>query len=73
MNVFLLLQQLWAVTYSKDEVATAVGMAGGPAAWNVDFNLFIGAFVHIIGFAPFFIALAFFSIWRHCAVDAYQS
>ncbi|MFA2170293.1 MFS transporter, partial [Escherichia coli] len=26
------------------------------------FNLFIGAFVHIIGFAPFFIALAFFDI-----------
>ena len=33
-------------------------------AWSgqLIFNLFIGAFVHIIGFAPFFIALAFFDI-----------
>ncbi len=63
INVFLLLQQLWAVTYSKDEVATAVGMAGA-CAWSgqLIFNLFIGAFVHIIGFAPFFIATAFFDI-----------
>ncbi len=49
--------------FKKDEVATAVGMAGA-CAWSgqLIFNLFIGAFVHIIGFAPFFIALAFFDI-----------
>nr|MXE06931.1 MFS transporter [Escherichia coli] len=43
--------------FKKDEVATAVGMAGA-CAWSgqLIFNLFIGAFVHIIGFAPFFIA-----------------
>lgn len=49
--------------FKKDEVATAVGMAGA-CAWSgqLIFNLFIGAFVHIIGFAPFFIATAFFDI-----------
>ncbi|MXF14555.1 MFS transporter, partial [Escherichia coli] len=49
--------------FKKDEVATAVGMAGA-CAWSgqLIFNLFIGAFVHIIGYAPFLIALAFFYI-----------
>ncbi|MDF7667064.1 MFS transporter [Orbaceae bacterium ESL0727] len=49
--------------FKKNEVATAVGLAGS-CAWigQLIFNLFIGAFVHIIGFGPFFIALAFFDI-----------
>lgn len=49
--------------FKKNEVATAVGMAGA-CAWTgqLIFNLFIGAFVGIVGFGPFFIALAFFDI-----------
>lgn len=49
--------------FKKNEVATAVGMAGA-CAWTgqLIFNLFIGAFVSIIGFGPFFIALAFFDV-----------
>lgn len=49
--------------FKKDEVATAVGMAGA-CAWSgqLIFNLFIGAFVGIIGFGPFFIALAVFDL-----------
>lgn len=49
--------------FRKDEVATAVGMAGA-CAWSgqLIFNLFIGAFVGIIGFGPFFIALAVFDL-----------
>ncbi|MWN31515.1 MULTISPECIES: MFS transporter [unclassified Gilliamella] len=49
--------------FKKNQVATAVGMAGA-CAWSgqLIFNLFIGAFVGIIGFGPFFIALAFFDI-----------
>jgi len=54
---------LGADLFKKNEVATAVGLAGS-CAWigQLIFNLFIGAFVHIIGFGPFFIALAFFDI-----------
>ena len=49
--------------FKKNQVATAVGMAGA-CAWTgqLIFNLFIGAFVGIIGFGPFFIALAFFDV-----------
>lgn len=49
--------------FKKNEVATVVGMAGS-CAWTgqLIFNLFIGAFVTLIGFGPFFIALAFFDI-----------
>lgn len=49
--------------FKKNEVATAVGMAGA-CAWTgqLIFNLFIGAFVVVIGWGPFFIALAFFDI-----------
>ncbi|WLT07266.1 MFS transporter [Gilliamella apis] len=49
--------------FKKNQVATAVGMAGA-CAWTgqLIFNLFIGAFVSIIGFGPFFIALAFFDV-----------
>lgn len=49
--------------FKKNQVATAVGMAGA-YAWTgqLIFNLFIGAFVGIIGFGPFFIALAFFDV-----------
>lgn len=54
---------LGADLFRKDEVATAVGMAGA-CAWSgqLIFNLFIGAFVSIIGFGPFFIALAVFDL-----------
>ena len=54
---------LGADLFKKNEVATAVGL-GGACAWvgQLIFNLFIGAFVGIIGFAPFFVALAFFDI-----------
>ena len=53
--------------FKKDEVATAVGMAGA-CAWSgqLIFNLFIGAFVHIIGFAPFFIL----ALFRHTGAIA---
>lgn len=49
--------------FKKNEVATAVGMAGA-CAWTgqLIFNLFIGAFVMVIGWGPFFIALAFFDL-----------
>ncbi|EPA7335167.1 MFS transporter [Escherichia coli O13,129, 135:H26] len=49
--------------FKKNEVATAVGMAGA-CAWSgqLIFNLFIGAFVGIVGFGPFFVALAGFDI-----------
>lgn len=49
--------------FKKNQIATAVGMAGA-CAWTgqLIFNLFIGAFVGIIGFGPFFIALAFFDV-----------
>ncbi|WP_392562973.1 MFS transporter [Orbus sturtevantii] len=49
--------------FKKNEVATAVGMTGA-CAWSgqLIFNLFIGAFVHLIGFGPFFIALAFLDV-----------
>lgn len=54
---------LGADLFRKDEVATAVGMAGA-CAWSgqLIFNLFIGAFVSIIGFGPFFVALAVFDL-----------
>ncbi|WP_210476162.1 MFS transporter [Pantoea ananatis] len=54
---------LGADLFRKDEVATAVGMAGA-CAWSgqLIFNLFIGAFVSIIGFGPFFVALAAFDL-----------
>lgn len=54
---------LGADLFKKNEVATAVGMAGA-CAWSGQllFNLFIGAFVSIIGFGPFFIALAIFDL-----------
>lgn len=54
---------LGADLFKKNEVATAVGLAG-TCAWTgqLIFNLFIGAFVGIIGFGPFFIALAFFDV-----------
>lgn len=54
---------LGADLFKKNEVATATGMAGA-CAWSgqLIFNLFIGAFVSIIGFAPFFIALAVFDV-----------
>ncbi|EOK0759406.1 MFS transporter [Escherichia coli] len=54
---------LGADLFKKNEVATAVGMAGA-CAWSgqLIFNLFIGAFVSIIGFGPFFIALAVFDL-----------
>ncbi|AIJ10403.1 MULTISPECIES: MFS transporter [Edwardsiella] len=54
---------LGADLFKKNEVATAVGMAGA-CAWSgqLIFNLFIGAFVGIIGFGPFFIALAVFDL-----------
>lgn len=54
---------LGADLFRKDEVATAVGMAGA-FAWSgqLIFNLFIGAFVSIIGFGPFFVALAVFDL-----------
>lgn len=60
---------LGADLFKKNEVATAVGMAGA-CAWSgqLIFNLFIGAFVSIIGFGPFFIALAVFDLigaWRY--------
>ncbi|OCG24440.1 hexuronate transporter [Gilliamella sp. App2-1] len=49
--------------FKKNQVATVVGMAGA-CAWSgqLSFNLFIGAFVGLIGFGPFFIALAFFDV-----------
>ncbi|WP_289367971.1 MFS transporter [Pantoea stewartii] len=54
---------LGADLFRKNEVATAVGMAGA-CAWSgqLIFNLFIGAFVSIIGFGPFFVALAVFDL-----------
>lgn len=54
---------LGADLFKKNEVATVVGMAGA-CAWSgqLIFNLFIGAFVAIIGFGPFFIALAVFDL-----------
>ncbi|EMI5491878.1 MFS transporter [Providencia stuartii] len=54
---------LSADLFKKNEVATAVGMAGA-CAWTgqLIFNLFIGAFVGIIGFGPFFVALAVFDL-----------
>lgn len=54
---------LGADLFRKNEVATAVGMAGA-YAWSgqLIFNLFIGAFVSIIGFGPFFVALAVFDL-----------
>ncbi|EJD6082410.1 MFS transporter [Providencia rettgeri] len=54
---------LGADLFKKNEVATAVGMAGA-CAWTgqLIFNLFIGAFVGIIGFGPFFVALAVFDL-----------
>lgn len=54
---------LGADLFKKNEVATAVGMAGA-CAWSgqLIFNLFIGAFVGIIGFGPFFVALAVFDL-----------
>ncbi|MCW0309964.1 MFS transporter [Pantoea ananatis] len=54
---------LGADLFRKDEVATAVGMAGA-CAWSgqLIFNMFIGAFVSIIGFGPFFVALAVFDL-----------
>ncbi|MGP2444911.1 MFS transporter [Pantoea ananatis] len=54
---------LGADLFRKDEVATAVGMAGA-CAWSgqLIFNLVIGAFVSIIGFGPFFVALAVFDL-----------
>ncbi|MEY1238260.1 MFS transporter [Providencia manganoxydans] len=54
---------LSADLFKKNEVATAVGMAGA-CAWTgqLIFNLFIGAFVGIIGFGPFFVALAAFDL-----------
>ena len=54
---------LGADLFKRNEVATAVGMAGA-CAWSgqLIFNLFIGAFVGIIGFGPFFIALAIFDL-----------
>ena len=49
--------------FKENEVATVVGMAGA-CAWSGQllFNLFIGAFVTIIGWGPFFIALAIFDV-----------
>lgn len=54
---------LSADLFKKNEVATAVGMAGA-CAWTgqLIFNLFIGTFVGIIGFGPFFVALAVFDL-----------
>lgn len=54
---------LGADLFKKNEVATATGMAGA-CAWSgqLIFNLFIGAFVSVVGFGPFFIALAVFDI-----------
>lgn len=54
---------LGADLFKKNEVGTAVGL-GGACAWigQLIFNLFIGAFVGVIGFAPFFVALAFFDV-----------
>ncbi|CNE21153.1 ExuT transport protein [Yersinia rohdei] len=54
---------LGADLFKKNEVATVVGMAGA-CAWTgqLIFNIFIGAFVAIIGFGPFFIALAIFDL-----------
>lgn len=60
---------LGADLFKKNEVATVVGMAGA-CAWTgqLIFNLFIGAFVGVIGFGPFFIALAIFDIIGACAL-----
>lgn len=54
---------LGADLFKENEVATAVGLAGS-CAWigQLSFNLFIGAFVGIIGFGPFFVALAIFDL-----------
>lgn len=60
---------LGADLFKKNEVATVVGMAGA-CAWTgqLIFNLFIGAFVGVIGFGPFFIALAIFDLIGACAL-----
>lgn len=60
---------LGADLFKRNEVATVVGMAGA-CAWTgqLIFNLFIGAFVGVIGFGPFFIALAIFDLIGACAL-----
>lgn len=49
--------------FKKNEVATVAGLAGA-AAWSGQFifNLFIGALVAVVGYAPFFVALSLFDI-----------
>lgn len=60
---------LGADLFKKNEVATAVGLAGS-CAWigQLIFNLFIGAFVGVIGFGPFFVALAVFDLFGAAAL-----
>ncbi len=52
INVFLLLQQLWAVPIQKRRSSYRCGYGRSLCMdGQLIFNLFIGAFVHIIGFA----------------------